>query len=276
MNTKLLLCLVSLILLLGACHKHKGKKGGNNQKPVEVEIVNNGKSDPALVNDVKKLFAEKDTFSTVEISFNLKLNSPERNVSASGQLRIANDSVIWLYVKALGFEVARAKFTQDSVAAVVKLKNSYFKGDYSLMKRYIPVAVDFSVLQSIFLNQIFLFPENDVRNLSYFDFYDVDNMLNVSSFANPEYSRVFGFNYLFNVNKENRHLNNATVEIPKSHKVVKIEYSDYKTVAGHLMPHELRITMDDSEVTFTTNKITFGKKLNYPLTIPASYKPFEF
>ena len=271
MNTKWLLCLVSLILLLGACHKHKGKKG-NNQKPVEVEIVNNGKSDPALKDAAKKLFDEKDTFSTVEIGFNLKLNSPERNVSASGQLRIANDSVIWLYVKALGFEVARAKFTKDSVAAVVKLKNSYFKGDYSLMKRYIPVAVDFSVLQSIFLNQIFLFPENDVKNLSYFDFYDNDNMLNVSSFVNPEY----GFNYLFNVDKENRHLNNATVEIPKSHKIVKIEYSDYKTVAGHLMPYELKITMDDSEVTFSTNKITFGKKLNYPLTIPASYKPFEF
>jgi hypothetical protein len=112
--------------------------------------------------------------------------------------------------------------------------------------------------------------------LSYFDFYDADDLLNVTSFGNANYAKTFGFNYLFNIDKTNKHLSNATVEIPKSGKLVKIEYFDYKSVAGHLMPHELRITMDDYEVTFTTNKITFGKKLNFPLTIPSSYKPFEF
>ena len=274
MKIKVLLGLLIAAFLFASCGNKKKRHNKNTDTPT-VEVVS-GSSNPALLNAVKEYFAEKDTFSTVEIGFNLKLNSPERNLSASGQLRIANDSVIWLYVKALGFEVARAKFTKDSVAAVVKLKNSYFKGDYSLMKRYIPVAVDFSVLQSIFLNQIFLFPENDVRNLSYFDFYDADDLLNVTSFGNAEYARVFGFNYLFNIDKSNKHLSNATVEIPKSHKIVKLEYSDYKTVAGHLMPHEMKIDMDDNEVIFTTNKITFGKKLNFPLTIPSSYKPFEF
>ena len=274
MKIKVLLGLLIATFLFASCGNKKKRHNKNTDTPT-VEVVS-GSSNPALLNAVKDCFAEKDTFSTVEIGFNLKLNSPERNLSASGQLRIANDSVIWLYVKALGFEVARAKFTNDSVAAVVKLKNSYFKGDYSLMKRYIPVAVDFSVLQSIFLNQVFLFPENDVKNLSYFDFYDADNLLNVTSFGNANYAKTFGFNYLFNIDKTNKHLSNATVEIPKSGKLVKIEYSDYKSVAGHLMPHELRITMDDYEVTFTTNKITFGKKLNFPLTIPSSYKPFEF
>ncbi len=275
MKIKFIFGLLALMVLIASCG-HKKKRHGSNTDNPTVEIVNKGKSDPALVSDAKKLFAEKDTFSTVEIAFNLKLESPERNLSASGQLRIANDSVIWLYVKALGFEVARAKFTKDSVLCVVKLKNSYFKGDYSLMKRYIPVAVDFSVLQSIFLNQVFLFPENDVKNLSYFDFYDAESSINVTSFGNPDYVKKFGFNYLFNVDKNNRHLSNATVEIPQSRKNVKIEYSDYNTVGGHLLPKVLEINMDESVVTFTTTKITFGKKLNFPLTIPSSYKPFEF
>jgi hypothetical protein len=283
MKIKVLLGLLIAAFLFASCGNKKKRHNKNTDTPT-VEVVS-GSSNPALLNAVKEYFAEKDTFSTVEIGFNLKLNSPERNLSASGQLRIANDSVIWLYVKALGFEVARAKFTKDSVAAVVKLKSSYFKGDYSLMKRYIPVAVDFSVLQSIFLNQIFLFPENDVKNLAYFSFFDDGELLSVTSFGNPKYAKEFGFNYLFNIDKSNKHLSKATVEIPKSRKIVKIEYSDYKTVAGHLMPHEMKIDMDDSDVvsttnksvvTFTVNKITFGKKLNFPLTIPSNYKPFQF
>ncbi|MCR5454796.1 MAG: DUF4292 domain-containing protein [Bacteroidales bacterium] len=276
MKTKFLFGLMALLLLMGSCKGKKKKQDNNGTDKPTVEIVNNGSADPKLLNNVKNLFAEKDTFSTVEIGFNLKLESPERNLSASGQLRIANDSVIWLYVKALGFEVARAKFTKDSVAAVVKLKNSYFKGDYSAMKRYIPVAVDFSVLQSIFMNEIFLFPENDVKNLSYFSFFDDDNSLRVTSFDNANYAKKFGFNYLFNVAKSNSRINTAVVEMPQNHKQVKIEYSDYNNVVGHLMPYELKISMDESVVTFTTNKITFGKNLKYPLTIPSNYKPFNF
>ena len=274
MRTKLILLLFAFAVMLGACHKHKGKHDRNRTKTdIETQITANN---PALLKDVKALFGEKEKFSTVEIGFNLKLNSPERNLSASGQLRIANDSVIWLYVKALGLEVARAKFTKDSVAVVVKLKNSYFKGDYSAMQRFLPVAVDFSVLQSIFLNEIFLFPENKVDNLSYFAFSDDDNAIKVSSFGNPDYAKLFGFNYLFNVSKSNNRLSSAIVEMPKTGKTVDIAYSDYNEVAGHLHPNVLQINMDDSEVTFTTTKITYEKKLTYPLTIPSSYKPFEF
>ncbi|MEE3486334.1 MAG: DUF4292 domain-containing protein, partial [Bacteroidales bacterium] len=122
MKIKVLLGLLIAAFLFASCGNKKKRHNKNTDTPT-VEVVS-GSSNPALLNAVKEYFAEKDTFSTVEIGFNLKLNSPERNLSASGQLRIANDSVIWLYVKALGLEVARAKFTKDSVAAVVKLKNS--------------------------------------------------------------------------------------------------------------------------------------------------------
>lgn len=276
MKIKILFGLLTLIVLLASCRDKKKRHADNNKDKPAVEVVKNTNSNPALLDAAKRYFAETDTFSTVEIGFNLKLQLPERNLSASGQLRIANDSVIWMFVKALGFEIARAKFTKDSVAAVVKFNNSYFKGDYSVMKRFIPVAVDFSVLQSIFLNQVFLFPENDVKNLGYFAFYDNDNLLNVTSFDNPSYAKMFGFNYLFNIDKTTNHLGNATVEIPQSHKLVKIEYSDYNTVSGHLLPSVLTISMDESVVTFTTTKITFGKKLSFPLTIPSSYKPLNF
>lgn len=276
MKTKFLFFLIALLVLLGSCKGKKKKHDNTNVNIPPVEIVNNGISNPELLNNVKTLFAEKDTFSTVEIGFNLKFESPERNLSASGQLRIANDSVIWLYVKALGLEVARAKFTKDSVAAVVKLKNSYFKGDYSMMKRFVPVAVDFSVLQSIFMNEIFLFPENNTKNLSYFSFYDEENSIKVSSFDSPDYAKLFGFNYLFNLDKSISRISNAMVEIPNQHNIVKIEYSDYKNVGERLVPYELKISMGETSGTFITNKITFGKKLNFPLTIPSSYKPFEF
>jgi hypothetical protein len=33
--------------------------------------------------------------------------------------------------------------------------------------------------------------------------------------------------------------------------------------------------MDSSSVVFSITKVSFGKKLNFPITIPANYKPFN-
>ena len=66
MKIKVLFGLLALMVLIASCGRKKKNRDNNPDKP-SVEIVNNVKSDPALKDAVKNYFAEKDTFSTVEI-----------------------------------------------------------------------------------------------------------------------------------------------------------------------------------------------------------------
>lgn len=265
------------LLFLSSC---KGKKKPNhnhdNKQNVTVSSDTGVDLSSPLYLKAKDMYLNQDTFSTVEIKFDLKLQLPDKSVSGSGTLRMANDSLMWLYVKAFGLEIARAKFTKDSVFAVVKLKNQYFKGDYSVLKKFFPVDFDFDILQSIFLNKFFLFPKNSVENLSYFTPEEQNGKLILSS------GKKFSENYSM-INKitlspeKNRVEENMAVTV-QSQKGIKIRYADLKDFGGHLLP--LQVVFEgqaaDFSVAFDYQKAVFGKALQYPLTIPATYKPFEF
>ena len=97
MKLKNILFLLIATLLLVSCNgKKKKKTDDNNTKTEVIKNNNSGKANDVLLKKVSKIYNEQDTFSTVEIKFNLDFESPERSVSGSGTMRIANDSIIWL------------------------------------------------------------------------------------------------------------------------------------------------------------------------------------
>jgi hypothetical protein len=265
------------LLFLSSCKgKKKADNNHDNKQNVTVSSDTGVDLSSPLYLKAKDMYLNQDTFSTVEIKFDLKLQLPDKNVSGSGTLRMANDSLMWLYIKAFGLEIARAKFTKDSVFAVVKLKNQYFKGDYSVLKKFFPVDFDFDILQSVFLNKFFLFPKNSVENLSYFTPEEQSGKLILSSgekFA-QNYSMI---NKITLSTQKNRVEENVAVTV-QSQKGIKIRYADLKDFGGHLLP--LQVVFEgqgtDFSVAFDYQKAVFGKALQYPLTIPSTYKPFEF
>lgn len=278
MKTKYFLFMMLVCLVFVSC---KGKKN----KPVVANPTNNNETliykpmgtDSKDYQNATKAFEFSDDFKTLETQFSLKIESPQINHSGSGTLRIAKDSVMWLYIKVMGLEIARAKFTQDSVFAVVKLKNQYFKGDYSLVQKFIPLAADYNILQSLFLNKMFIVPENKVENLDYFSMEMNDNnLLKISTFSNPSYSNHFKFNQSIEINTEISRMVATVVSYPEKNINVNVNYSDYQDFSGHTLPKNLSIMVGESNLKFETNKAVFDKILNFPLNIPDSYKPFQF
>lgn len=277
MKIKYIFMIIFLVFLFDSCKKHKIDNVEKDNKNGDVETtISHSEVDAAFVKKISNIYKEQDTFSTVELSFNVKAQLQDRNLSASGQMRIANDSIMWMFVKVLGFEAVRAKFTQDSVVAVVKLKNMYFKEDYSAAKNYLPVAADLSIIQSIFLDKFFIFPENKIENLSFFSSSNVnDNLLTISTTDNVTYSNKYSVDNEIVVDTDNNKMTSNKVIMSKSGKVVTIKYSEYEDIQGHLFPKVIDISMDSSSVVFSITKVSFGKKLNFPITIPANYKPFN-
>lgn len=69
-------------------------------------------------------------------------------MSVNGQLRIANDSVMWLSITKI-IELGRALATPDSVWITVPILDKHFAGTYADLSRRVKQQVDFQTLQSI-------------------------------------------------------------------------------------------------------------------------------
>ena len=275
MKVKYALFALLVSVLMMSCKGRKNKQDSNNS-PVNQEVtVKPFKVDETLLKQSKDFFAYRDDYNTIEEHFQLKLQSPDLNHTVSGTLRCKPDSLLWIQIKAMGIEIARAKFTTDSVFIVVKLKNQYFKGNYSSVRNMIPVAVDFNSVQSIFLNRMFIFPENNVENLPLFSMTMLDSKtLELNSLPNPDYNKKFSYDNVINIDTEIKRMVQSKLIFPVQGKEATVTYSDYQDFSGYLLPKEMKIVMDSYNLGFSINKVNIDKSLTYPLTIPDSYKPF--
>jgi hypothetical protein len=81
----------------------------------------------------------------------------QQSVKASGTLHMKSDSLIWLNIRKLGFEVARVKITPDSVFVIDRLNNQFVAEDLGYLDRTFQVPVNFSMLQALMLGNPVLF-----------------------------------------------------------------------------------------------------------------------
>ncbi len=87
------------------------------------------------------------------------------SVSGSANIRMKKDSLIWIRVKKLGFEVARAMITVDSVYILDRLNNEYAIYDLDYLEHSYNLPGDFQMVQNLFLGQPY-FMEPRAVNLS--------------------------------------------------------------------------------------------------------------
>ena len=140
MNKLKIFLLLALVVSMVSC-KHKPKPSNKLVAidTTQIAPVNVSQADMVLLNTLKKSVAQQDTFNKVEIKFNIDFRSETQSHSGSGTIRMIKDSLIWISISALGIEAGRALMTPDSVKFIFKLKNKYFAGDYSYLRRFLPV-----------------------------------------------------------------------------------------------------------------------------------------
>ena len=80
--------------------------------------------------------------------FSAKFTIKTGDLSASGQIRMRKDSVIWVSVVKF-IEIARIKLTPDSLFFHNKIQNEYYAGDYAFLKKNFGIEMDFALLESL-------------------------------------------------------------------------------------------------------------------------------
>ena len=75
---------------------------------------------------IKEVRNNELKYNTLQAKFNAKLTYDNNDFNMRGQLRMKNDSVIWMSLSVmLGIEVIRVKITPDSVFMINRTKNQY-------------------------------------------------------------------------------------------------------------------------------------------------------
>jgi hypothetical protein len=84
----------------------------------------------------------------------VKASTPDSRMSATVNLRILKDSVIWATIDKLGFEVARIFITPDSVFVVDRLNKEYTRTSLAAFLEEYGVRIGFRDLQNTLIGRM--------------------------------------------------------------------------------------------------------------------------
>lgn len=227
-----------------------------------------------------KMLENQMDFDYLNAKFTLVYEQEKNTTNLKGQLRIQDDSLIWLsFTPALGIEAARVLLTNDSIKFLNRLNKSYFSGKYELVDSVLNTTIDYALLQSMLIG-------NDLTQ------YDVKKYR--ASIDNGLYRMT-----IRERRKIKRFIRKGEIETrvlvqqiwldPETYRIARIDvkeqgedennklrvfYSDYITVDDQLFPSRMRIEVVSNKSIFIDvnfSKVIINNPLKFPFKIPTKY-----
>jgi hypothetical protein len=212
-SLKGLLCCSLALLLLSAkesgCRRHvplKPAKPATEVRPADYLVKALNRRD---MSDIRTLTARAQVFAEGE----------GQSISANANIIWIRDSVLWINVRKLGIEAARALVTKDSVYLINRLDKTYsIKGLESLQRQY-NLPAGFGLLQQAVLASAWFFPDiplqADIKD-------DLHRLSGSNGQSGAEYRLEEG-SYL---------LRSESFLQPKDVRMVTLGFADYKNLPG--------------------------------------------
>jgi len=220
-------------------------------------------------------------FDQLSAKFTMVYVDEKSKTNLRGQLRIRNDSLIWMSITpALGIEAARVKLTNDSIEFINRLNKTYFSGKYELIDSVLNTTIDFSLLQSMFVgNDLTQYDVNKFRSSvdnglyrmtirerrkikKYIRKGEIDTRVLVQQiWLDPETFRIARIDVKEQGEDENKKL--------------QVYYNDYVEIDGQLFPSKIRVDIISGKsisIDVSFSKILINLPLNFPFKIPSKYE----
>ncbi len=267
-NSILFVLLIALIATMGtSCRTQK--------KVLKEDIKEYGFS--YLYN---RLIENQMKFDYLNAKFSLAYEADKNKTNLKGQLRIQNDSLIWLsFTPALGIEAARVLLTNDSIKFMNRLNKTYFAGKYELVDSLLHTTIDYYLLQSMLVgndlaqydvkkyrasidNGLYRMTIRERRKIRRFIRKgEIDTRVLVQQiWLDPETFRIARID----VKEQGEEDNNK----------LRVYYSDYISVDDQLFPSKIRIEIVSNKSIFIDvnfNKVIINEPLRFPFNIPSKY-----
>ena len=264
----LLFLLVSLVIMGSSC---KSKK----------HVLRTSVKEHGFSYLYARMLENQMQFDQLSAKFTMVYVDEKSKTNLRGQLRIKNDSLIWMSITpALGIEAARVKLTNDSIEFINRLNKTYFAGKYELIDSVLNTTIDFSLLQSMFVgNDLTQYDVNKFRS-------SVDNGLYRMTIRErrkiKKYIKKGEINTRVLVQQiwlDPETFRIARIDVKEQgeneNKKVQVFYSDYVDVEGQLFPSKIRVEITSNKsisIDVDFSKVLINSPLSFPFKIPGKYE----
>ena len=193
---------------------------------------------------VKRVFDNAQTTKNISSKIDFRIQQGSKDISVSGKIQMRKDEVIriQLNVPILGMEAGRLEFTKDYAMIVDRVHSQYVKGDYNEISFLKDKGLNFSTLQAIFWNELFLLGKQKVTDAS-LSAYEV-TMGPVESILRQAYENM---NCAWTTETNDGKIQRVDVSYnSKQHgnTTMGCDYEDFKLLNGKPFPNRLSLNMN--------------------------------
>jgi len=221
--------------------------------------------DAEAVSVIKKHYTAETQFKTASGKLRAVYQDEEKTQSVNLSFRLEKDKAIWLSASILGFPVAKAYITPNSVSYYEKVTQTYFDGDFRLVSEFLGTSLDFQKLQNLLIGQaIYDLREeeyNFVQSPRGFQFVKDDGSV---------------MKKMFLLNPANFKAGAQQLAQEQENRSLTVTYSDYQEVDGLIFPDNIKIIANEggssTNIDLTYRSISFNEEVSFPFDIPSGYE----
>ncbi|WP_221394896.1 DUF4292 domain-containing protein [Dyadobacter sp. NIV53] len=278
MNNKITVWFMMISMIwFTSCHKNRISK--NTDKSVSDSVFVNRDS---VYTDTSSLAdTETETVAPVkirEIAFDYLTAKSKFSFQSKNQdfdntnvnIRMKKDSLIWISVTGVGFELARGLITRDSIVFMDKFHKQYFVFSYEQLSRQYNFDLNFPLLQSVIIGNLPFKQQPDSEFQKESDFFVLKQ----------KEGRINIENFVAESNLKLTHLNATETGTTNT---FSLDYEDFKQVDSFLFPFMSFVKLNvkspkDQQPSETTIRLKHSKvdivsqSPGFPFNVPSGYK----
>jgi hypothetical protein len=213
---------------------------------------------------------------------NIRIIDNDEELNLRGAVRMIKDSAIMVSVNAFaGIEAARMLFTRDSVKILDRINNRYFLGNYIDSKRFLPVAMDYDIIQSVFLgSSVRIIEEFDIleRNGGRYLFNKDIMTVDYTGSIFPGVEDGSGSDIL-RISLDNNFLMKDIELFSRVNDIYsRVRFNSFHHSGGFYFPDDIDFHYVSHNLPLFANlkisRIEVDRDFNFTFSVPSRYKPF--
>lgn len=277
MNNKISIWFMMLSMIwFTACNKNHPSKNKNKSIGDSAVVLNNSSPivsslPPVNAVVVAPVKIQEIAFDYLTTKSKFSFESRNQNFdNTTVNIRMKKDSLIWISVTGIGFEVARGLITRDSIVFMDKFHKEYFVLSYAQLSRQYNFDLNFPLIQSIIIGNLPFKQQPDSKFLKENNFFLLkqnEGRINIDNYIAEDNLKLARLNAMEN----------------GTNNTFSLDYEDFKQVNAFLFPFSSLVKLNvkspkDQQLSQTTIKLKHSKvdlvsqNPGFPFSIPSSYK----
>lgn len=213
---------------------------------------------------IKEIEDNNFTFNQFQTKFSAKVETEDAKLSLKGQLRMKNDSVVWLSVALpVGLEVVRAMITHDSVFVINRTEKTYIKESIKNFKQIPSPIADLKFIQAILVG-------NDITLKNGDKYYSeiVDEMYKLQT--------IKEINKILLIQPENFRIKKCDLnEISGDERKIELKYDNFENHEGRFLPTNIDLTISKKpkfNISISYSNVLLNTEQDYKFSIPKKFE----